>query len=195
MRTFKRLFKRVEWSSIECALVSSCSIWRTTPSRSTSQRWRTLECHKVGCVICVLCNQCILLQRHFDSSPSCSLTCTKRWALLHSGRHECGQGHCLPWKNLQNYCEHHTMLSQRSSCIATPIPQDCDEFTRNFLRKLGVRVPPSETTPNDPYTMHQGKVWVTHCNLHTIWHWLLTGVAINSLSCFVPTENSHYAAI
>ncbi|XP_039250468.1 EF-hand domain-containing family member C2-like isoform X2 [Styela clava] len=29
---------------------------------------------------------------------------------------------------------------------------DCDEFTRNFLRKLGVRVSNSERTPDDPYT-------------------------------------------
>jgi Ca2+-binding EF-hand superfamily protein len=29
---------------------------------------------------------------------------------------------------------------------------DCDEFTRNFLRKLGVRVPASLDCPSDPYT-------------------------------------------
>ncbi|KAF6040012.1 EFHC2 [Bugula neritina] len=31
----------------------------------------------------------------------------------------------------------------------------CDEFTRNFLTKLGVRVPPPDGTPNDPYADHR----------------------------------------
>ncbi|XP_067948008.1 EF-hand domain-containing family member C2-like [Watersipora subatra] len=31
----------------------------------------------------------------------------------------------------------------------------CDEFTRNFLTKLGVRVPPPDGTPNDPYSDHR----------------------------------------
>lgn len=33
-----------------------------------------------------------------------------------------------------------------------------DEFTHNFLRKLGVRVTPSSTTPGDPYTDHRKEV-------------------------------------
>lgn len=35
---------------------------------------------------------------------------------------------------------------------------DCDEFTRNFLRKLGVRVPPPLETPGDPYSVHRGEL-------------------------------------
>ncbi len=32
----------------------------------------------------------------------------------------------------------------------------CDEFTKNFLRKLGVRVNPSEgPAPTDPYMSHR----------------------------------------
>ena len=37
-------------------------------------------------------------------------------------------------------------------------PQDCDGFTRNFLQKLGVRVPPPQDTPTDPYTQHRSEV-------------------------------------
>ena len=36
----------------------------------------------------------------------------------------------------------------------------CDEFSRNFLTKLGVRVPPPEGTPTDPYTDHRKAVSV-----------------------------------
>lgn len=32
---------------------------------------------------------------------------------------------------------------------------DCDEFTRNFLRKLGVRMPSSVKQPDDPYTNYR----------------------------------------
>ncbi|KAJ8310194.1 hypothetical protein KUTeg_012059 [Tegillarca granosa] len=32
---------------------------------------------------------------------------------------------------------------------------DCDEFTRNFLRKLGVRIQNKNTVPNDPYTKYR----------------------------------------
>lgn len=31
----------------------------------------------------------------------------------------------------------------------------CDQFTANFLRKLGVRVNEPEPIPDDPYTMHR----------------------------------------
>lgn len=41
--------------------------------------------------------------------------------------------------------------------------QGCDEFTRNFLRKLGVRIPPPEASPDDPYTMHQREVRADPC--------------------------------
>lgn len=34
----------------------------------------------------------------------------------------------------------------------------CDEFTRNFLTKLGVRVPHPEGTPSDPYADHRKAV-------------------------------------
>lgn len=34
----------------------------------------------------------------------------------------------------------------------------CDEFTHNFLRKLGVRVNSSSNIPTDPYTDHREKV-------------------------------------
>ena len=34
----------------------------------------------------------------------------------------------------------------------------CDEFTRNFLTKLGVRVPPPDGTPEDPYSDHRKAV-------------------------------------
>ena len=32
---------------------------------------------------------------------------------------------------------------------------DCDEFTRNFLSKLGFEVPPPEPAPEDPYTAYR----------------------------------------
>ena len=35
---------------------------------------------------------------------------------------------------------------------------DCDEFTRNFLRKLGVRLPDSSTAPQDPYVNYRKAV-------------------------------------
>lgn len=34
----------------------------------------------------------------------------------------------------------------------------CDEFTRNFLTKLGVRVPPPLEAPADPYSDHRKAV-------------------------------------
>ncbi len=48
----------------------------------------------------------------------------------------------------------------------TPSPshsslQDCDEFTNNFLRKLGVRVPRPLQSPDDPYTLHRHDVSLT----------------------------------
>ena len=36
--------------------------------------------------------------------------------------------------------------------------KDCDEFTRNFLRKLGVRVPAPLECPSDPYTTLRDQV-------------------------------------
>ena len=36
--------------------------------------------------------------------------------------------------------------------------QGCDEFTNNFLRKLGVRVNQPRETPADPYTTHRKEV-------------------------------------
>ena len=39
-----------------------------------------------------------------------------------------------------------------------PMMQACDGFTANFLRKLGVKVPPFEAPPADPYTQHRQKV-------------------------------------
>ena len=36
------------------------------------------------------------------------------------------------------------------------IPQDCDEFTRNFLTKTGAKVPVAMSTePADPYFVHR----------------------------------------
>lgn len=32
---------------------------------------------------------------------------------------------------------------------------DCDEFTRNFLTKLGVKLNPSQPLPEDPYSRHR----------------------------------------
>jgi len=34
----------------------------------------------------------------------------------------------------------------------------CDDFTRNFLRKLGVRIPESTTVPEDPYSGYRKAV-------------------------------------
>jgi hypothetical protein len=34
----------------------------------------------------------------------------------------------------------------------------CDEFTHNFLRKLGVRITPASNIPGDPYTDHRKQV-------------------------------------
>lgn len=39
--------------------------------------------------------------------------------------------------------------------------QGCDEFTRNFLTKMGVRIPPSTDIPDDPYTNYRKAV--RHC--------------------------------
>ena len=36
--------------------------------------------------------------------------------------------------------------------------QGCDDFTHNFLRKLGVRINNPEGIPSDPYTGHRKKV-------------------------------------
>lgn len=36
--------------------------------------------------------------------------------------------------------------------------QGCDDFTHNFLRKLGVRIRNPENIPTDPYTDHRKKV-------------------------------------
>ena len=36
--------------------------------------------------------------------------------------------------------------------------KDCDAFTKNFLKKLGVKVGDSVLSPNDPYTDHRRKV-------------------------------------
>ena len=45
------------------------------------------------------------------------------------------------------------LTSEGSVEIIHPVlAQDCDEFTRNFLRKLGVRVPVPLECPSDPYT-------------------------------------------
>ena len=38
------------------------------------------------------------------------------------------------------------------------LPKDCDEFTRNFLQKLGVRVPAPLECPPDPYTTLRDQV-------------------------------------
>lgn len=50
--------------------------------------------------------------------------------------------------------------------------QGCDDFTHNFLRKLGVRIRNPENIPTDPYTDHRKKVcfqsdlnWVCHINM------------------------------
>ena len=37
-------------------------------------------------------------------------------------------------------------------------PKGCDRFTENFLRKLGVKLPPGDDTPKDPYTEYRNKV-------------------------------------
>ena len=36
--------------------------------------------------------------------------------------------------------------------------QGCDEFTRNFLTKMGEKVPPDQDMPADPYTEHREEV-------------------------------------
>lgn len=35
---------------------------------------------------------------------------------------------------------------------------DCDQFTKNFLRKMGVRLNPPASHPDDPYTQERQKV-------------------------------------
>lgn len=35
---------------------------------------------------------------------------------------------------------------------------DCDQFTKNFLRKMGVRLNPPASCPDDPYTKERQKV-------------------------------------
>ena len=35
---------------------------------------------------------------------------------------------------------------------------ECDDFTRNFMRKLGVRIPDSSSIPSDPYSSYRKAV-------------------------------------
>jgi DUF1126 PH-like domain len=42
---------------------------------------------------------------------------------------------------------------------------DCDEFTRNFLTKLGVQLKPPQPLPEDPYNRHRRVVSVTDTHL------------------------------
>lgn len=63
--------------------------------------------------------------------------------------------------------------------------QGCDDFTHNFLRKLGVRINNPENIPGDPYTDHRKKVCSLKPHsgqcltslfifyLHFVWHFVL----------------------
>ena len=43
--------------------------------------------------------------------------------------------------------------------------QGCDDFTHNFLRKLGVRIHNPENIPGDPYTDHRKQVIIFNLTL------------------------------
>ena len=47
--------------------------------------------------------------------------------------------------------------------VETVIVQGCDDFTRNFLKKLGVRVPNSDETPEDPFNKRRSEVLSYEC--------------------------------
>lgn len=51
----------------------------------------------------------------------------------------------------------HTYMYVCTICVRM---QDCDGFTRNFLRRLGVRVPAPLDCPSDPYTSLRAKVHI-----------------------------------
>ncbi|XP_056610503.1 EF-hand domain-containing family member C2 [Triplophysa dalaica] len=51
------------------------------------------------------------------------------------------------------YNVHHFKINQEIALYSrTFMITDCDSFTHNFLRKIGVRLKPSVSTPADPYT-------------------------------------------
>ncbi|XP_051565641.1 EF-hand domain-containing family member C2 [Myxocyprinus asiaticus] len=54
------------------------------------------------------------------------------------------------------YNVHHFNINQEIVLYSrTFMITDCDPFTRNFLRKIGVRINPPASTPTDPYTTHR----------------------------------------
>ncbi len=50
----------------------------------------------------------------------------------------------------------------------------CDQFTANFLRKLGVRVNEPEPTPEDPYTNYRIAVSSSLVHIRRMYTGLLT---------------------
>ena len=66
------------------------------------------------------------------------------------------------FKIIVSICTLHVTLSGFSSnhiFLKHCLLQGCDEFTRNFLTKLGVRVGKTEEFPEDPYSQHRTQVW------------------------------------
>ncbi|XP_055071584.2 EF-hand domain-containing family member C2 [Misgurnus anguillicaudatus] len=57
------------------------------------------------------------------------------------------------------YNVHHFNINQEIVLYSrTFMITDCDPFTRNFLRKLGVRINSSGSSPEDPYTTYRGEM-------------------------------------
>lgn len=53
----------------------------------------------------------------------------------------------------QFYNVHHFNINQEMVLYSRTFKiTDCDPFTRNFLRKLGVRINPTDNVPEDPYS-------------------------------------------
>lgn len=64
-----------------------------------------------------------------------------------------------PPKDDQFYSVHHFNINQEIVLYSRNfMVTDCDAFTRNFLRKLGVRLNPPAPTPEDKYSSHRRQV-------------------------------------
>ncbi len=141
----------------------STSTWRTIPSRSMNPTWQTQAFLKV--VSMVTCRSISsspppsTSRRDPHQAPSYPPAWPQRLTVLHRGELQCRGEDRPAWQALSDNCEPHP--SHRHTLTLPPSPQDCDEFTRNFLRKLGVRVLTPLQTPDDPYTFHRHDVSLT----------------------------------
>lgn len=153
MHISKKLLLRAKRNLTEFESVRFISTWKMIPYKLWNQSLKIVAFHKVT--------------PSYDKSLTIlSYPLKVKLFSLHAGT--LIRRHRIPLPapdNDQFYNLHHFNINQEMVFYSrTFMITDCDPFTHNFLRKMGVRLKAPSATPTDPYTELRQEVSMWLCS-------------------------------